>query len=263
MKLLVRIEGIGVLGPGLTGWPEASRVLAGRAPLVERATALPAPDLLPPAERRRTGKSIRVALAVGLEAAAAAGRAPRDCAAVFTSSSGDGDILHALCEGLASDDRQVSPTRFHNSVHNAPAGYWGIATGAMKAADSLCAFDASFSAGVLEAATRLAVKPGEPVIVIAYDAPYPEPLNAARPMPDAFGVALALSAGRDGPGTPVACELTAQAPSTLADPRLEAMRRSIPSARSLPLLHLLAGGAPGRVVIDYLDGLALALEIGP
>lgn len=264
MMLRARIEAIGILGPGFTGWPEAREVLAGRAPHAERATALPAPDLLPPAERRRTGKSIRICLAAGLEAMAGAGRDARDCAAVFTSSSGDGDICHGLCETLASDDRQVSPTRFHNSVHSAPAGYWGIATGSMKAADSLCAFDASFSAGLLEAAARLAANPGEPVILVAYDAPYPQPLNAVRPMPDAFAVALALSAAREGPGTPVTLELArGESATKLADPRLEAMRLAIPSARSLPLLDLLAKGAGGRVVIDYLDGLALAAQVGP
>jgi len=264
MKLRARIEGIGLLGPGLTGWPEAREALGGGAPFAERATALPAPDLLPPAERRRTGKSIRVSLAAGLEAIAAARRDARDCTAVFTSSSGDGDICCALCEVLATDDREISPTRFHNSVHSAPAGYWGIATGSMKAADSLCAFDASFAAGLLEAAVRLAAQPGEPVIVVAYDAPYPEPLNAVRPMPDAFAVALVLAGAGTGPGTPVAFELARdEAPTKLADPRLEAMRVAIPAARSLALLQLLANGVPGRVVIEYLDGLALAAEVGP
>ncbi len=261
MKLAVRIEGIGLLGPGLTGWPEAREVLGGRAPFAPCATALPAPEMLPAAERRRTGKSIRVALAAGLEAAGSAGRDARACTAVFASSSGDGDICHALCEALATDDRQISPTRFHNSVHSAPAGYWGVATGSMKAADSLCAFDASFSAGLLEAAVRLAVLPGEPVILVAYDAPYPEPLNAVRPMPDAFGVALALSAGQ-GPGTPVTLGITREAPTELRDPLLEAMRVAIPSARSLALLELLAKGGPGRVAIEYLDAMALAVEVG-
>mgnify|MGYP002075717815 CR=1 FL=1 len=37
-----------------------------------------------------------------------------------------------LCQKIgvsvfASDDRLISPTRFHNSVHNAPSGYWSIA----------------------------------------------------------------------------------------------------------------------------------------
>ena len=35
----------------------------------------------------------------------------------------DCDNVHAICESLATPERQVSPTRFHNSVHNAAAGW--------------------------------------------------------------------------------------------------------------------------------------------
>jgi hypothetical protein len=96
---------------------------------------------------------------------------------------------------LASDDRHISPTRFHNSVHNAPAGYWGIASGAMTPATVLCAHDASFGAGLLEAMTQVAVE-GIGTLLITYDMPYPEPLHAKRPLPSAFGIALALMPSR-------------------------------------------------------------------
>jgi len=82
------------------------------------------------------------------------------------------------CKTLASDDRSISPTRFHNSVHNAPAGYWGIASGAMTPATVLCAHDASFGAGLLEALTQLAVDGSlgferGGTLLIAYDMPIP------------------------------------------------------------------------------------------
>ena len=263
MKLAARVEGVGVLGPGITGWDEAREVLRGARPAAAAPTALPAPEILPPTERRRCGKNVRLSIAVGLEAVHGSGRAANDFAAVFASSSGDGDTLHAICETLASDDRLISPTRFHNSVHNAAAGYWGIATGAMKAADSLCAYDASFGAGLLEALVRLAAEPSDPVLVIAYDAAYPEPLYAARPVIDAFGAAFALAAVGDRPGTTIEVEFVDEPPDTLHGPALEALRRANPAARSLPMLALLASGNPGRVVIEYLPGLALAVEARP
>ena len=49
----------------------------------------------------------------------------------------------------------VSPTRFHNSVHNAAAGYWTIGAGAMQPATAISAFDASFAQGLLEAMVQL------------------------------------------------------------------------------------------------------------
>jgi hypothetical protein len=260
MKLAARIEGVGLVGPGLAGWREARAILAGAAPYVPAATAIPSPDALPPTERRRAGKTVRLALGAGLAAAADARREARELVAVFASSTGDGENQHAICEALASDDRLISPTRFHNSVHNAPAGYWGIATGAMRAADSLAAFDASFAAGLLEALARLATDPALPVVLVAYDAPYPEPLYSARPIVDAFAVGLVLGPG-DGPA--IEARTTRAAITTMPDAALERVRRGIPAARVLPLLECVARGEPGCVVLDYVDGLSLALDVRP
>jgi hypothetical protein len=260
MALAARVEGVGLVGPGLSGWEAARAILAGREPYVQAVTVIPAPEALPAVERRRAGKSVKLALAAGMAAAAASGRAVRDLAAVFASSTGDGENLHAICEALASQDRLISPTRFHNSVHNAPSGYWGIATGATQAADSLAAFDASFAAGLVEALGRLAAEPAQPVVLIAYDAPYPEPLNATRPIPDGFAIALVLaSPSQAARGPAIAIETDAAEPDKLPDPALESLRGSIPAARSLPLLALLAAGKRGRAVLEYLDGLSLAV----
>jgi hypothetical protein len=261
MTLRARIRGVGLVGPGWTSWPEARDALAGRSPYVASATSAPSPEALPATERRRAGKSVRVALGAGLAAAADAGIAPRELAAIFASSGGDGDTLHEICETLASDDRAISPTRFHNSVHNAPAGYWGIATGAMKPSDTVAAFDATFAAGLLEAATRLAADPASPVLLIAYDAPYPEPLYATRPVTDMFGVGLVLD-GAEG-GARITMALCEEPPTALAEPALEGLRVAIPAARSLPLLRLIARGEPGRAVLEYLSGRALSVEYRP
>jgi Beta-ketoacyl synthase, N-terminal domain len=262
MKLAARIEGVGVVGPGLASWPDAREIFAGRAAYVPRPTVLPAPESLPATERRRAGQCVRLSLAAGLEAAAAAGRSARDLVAVFASSSGDGENCHMICEALASDDRMISPTRFHNSVHNAPAGYWGIATGSTFAADCIAAFDASFGAGMLEALGRLATDPAQPVLLIAYDAPYPEPLHATRPIPDSLAVAFTLAAPATlGRGTPFTLETSRDTPARLADSSLEALRGSIPAGRALALLALLARGGAGRTVIEYLDGFSLAVTL--
>jgi Beta-ketoacyl synthase, N-terminal domain len=262
MRLAARIEGVGLAGPGFAGWVQGRETLAGRIEYRASPTTIPTPEALPAVERRRAGKCVRLALAVGLEAADDAGRGARDLAAVFASSTGDGENLHAICEALASDDRLISPTRFHNSVHNAPSGYWGIATGATRSADSLAAFDASFGAGLIEATGRLAAEPSQPVLLIAYDAPYPEPLHATRPIPDSFAVALALaSPAHSRRGALVTLDTTPAAPTTLADPRYEAMRSRIPAARALPLLAMLARGETGAMTLGYLEGLSLALQV--
>ncbi len=229
---------------------------------VSSPTVLPPPQSLPPAERRRTGAVVKLALAVGFEATRQAGADPAQLAAVFTSSGGDGENCHEICQVLASAERQLSPTRFHNSVHNAAAGYWSIATGATPASNALCAYDASFAAGLLEALTQVAIE-HTAVLLIAYDASYPEPLRSARPIPDAFGVAMVLAPN----GGPAACgkieaHLSGAAADTIDEP-LENLRRAIPAARSLPLLALLARRGAGSVVLEYLDHVRLAVTVSP
>jgi beta-ketoacyl synthase-like protein len=257
------LNGIGVLGPGMADWPMAARVLGGGTPWQSAPTVLPVPQCLPSTERRRTGAPVRLTLAVGLEATASAGADAAALPAVFSSSGGDGQNCHEICQVLACAERQLSPTRFHNSVHNAAAGYWGIATGATAAANALCAYDASFAAGLLEALTQVAVD-RTAVLLVAYDTVYPEPLHSVRPIPDAFGVALLLAPARTASSLArlTACR-SAAAADVLADAALERLRASIPAARSLPLLAQLARGAAGCVAIEYLDGACLALEVTP
>ena len=262
MKLAAYIEGIGLLGPGLANWPDSQKLFTGHLPYQPQKTALPAPSLLPAAERRRSGALVRLTLAAGLEAIQSAGLDAADLPAVFSSSGGDGENCHAICEMLASSDRQISPTRFHNSVHNTAAGYWGIATGAMTTSSVLCAYDASFGAGLLEAITQVVVDHTRTVL-LACDTPYPEPLLSKRSIPDAFGTALVLSPMK----TPrTLAEITVALSDDAADRldgELEKLRAAIPAARSLPMLSAIAMRKGGRVVLDYLDGTRLAVEISP
>src|ERR1035438_147193 len=177
----VFVEGVGISAPGLDGWAASRPVLTGAMPYEPIAFVPRAVTLLPPAERRRAGTAISIAIGAGTEALAHSGRNPAEMAMVFTSSSGDTETVHDILCVLATERREVSPTRFHNSVHNAPAGYWAVATGSNEPSTSLCAFDDSFSAGLLDAAVQ-AIVDNRPVTIAAYDQPYPEPLHGVRPV---------------------------------------------------------------------------------
>jgi hypothetical protein len=266
VKLAAQIEGIGLLGPGLDGWTGSVALLEGRSPYIPQPTVLPVPDGLPPAERRRIGRVVKLALGVGLQATSRAGLDPASLPSVFASSGGDGQNCHEICQALSLDERLISPTRFHNSVHNAAAGYWSIATGSKTASNALCAFDASFGAGLLEAVTQIAVDQTR-VLLVAYDVQYPPPLAMKRPIPEAFGVAFVLgptvSAAATGPMARLAVRLSDSPGQRMSDPQFEALRASTPAARSLPLLYQLAIRKPGTVNIDYLDGRSLEVEVEP
>ena len=257
------VQGAGLLGPGLSSWAASLDVLRGLQPLAASPTVLPAPLRLPAAERRRAGASVKLALAVADEAVTQAQIDPTTLATVFTSSSGEGANCHALCETLATPAPMVSPTRFTNSVHNAAAGCWHIAVGSRASSTSLCAFDGSFGAGLIEAATSVALA-GAPILLVASESPYPEPLGRTRPLPDHFGLALVLTPTETAQSiAALSIELVSadQPASSCDDPALEALRRAVPSAAALPLLVALArGGEPGAVVLDYLDATRLRVE---
>ena len=261
MTLTAYIEGIGLLGPGLNGWPTSLPIFSGQASYQPQKTILPSPAILPAAERRRAGAIVKLTLAAGLEAITAAGLDPASLPSVFSASGGDGENCHVICEMLASDDRQISPTRFHNSVHNAAAGYWSIATGAMSTSSVLCAFDASFGAGLLEAITQVVVDNTRSVL-LACDTAYPEPLYSARPIPDAFGIALVLAPQRSAQAlAQISVSLTEASADKLDDAGLENLRNAIPAARGLPLLRAIALRQNKCVILDYLDSTRLAVDI--
>lgn len=257
------IEGIGLLGPGLTGWQGSQAILLGHQPYQAQKTLLPSPALLPAAERRRSSAIVKLTLATGLEAIAAAGLDAASLPSVFSSSGGDGENCHAICEMLASHDRRISPTRFHNSVHNAAAGYWSIATGAMTSSSVLSAFDASFGAGLLEVLAQV-VADNTRTVLLACDTPYPEPLHGVRPIPDALGIALLLAPLRSERAlTKISVSLTDASADLLDDAALEKLRKAIPAARGLPLLRAIALRENKRVVLDYLDNTSLAVAVAP
>ena len=263
------VEGVEVLGPGLAGWEAARPILTGSVPYVAADLVLPRFEALPAAERRRVGPVVKLSISVGLRALAQAGWSSDAVPTVFTSSGGDGDVINEICAMLAGSDRLISPTRFHNSVHNAPSGYWGIATGSRAPSTSLCAFDWSFAAGLIEAATQVNMDQ-DCVLLIAYDLPYPEPLRSARPIRHPFAGALLITRERT-PRSAAACEIGnggAGAPTRMQDGSLEQLRRDNPAARSLPLLAALArandAGARGtQVWIEITAGSMLGVSVTP
>jgi len=261
----VFIEGVGLLGPGLSDWQASRPLLAGSEPYSYAPTVITASNLLPPAERRRTGVPVKLALAVGHEAITHAGRDAVTMPTVFTSAGGDGDNVHHICEALAAPEREVSPTRFHNSVHNVAAGYWSIAARSQEPSTSLCGHDASFAAGLLEAVAEVIVD-NRPVTLIAYDQPYPEPLAAKRNIGANFGMALVLTpeaTKHTFASLEVSYVVEERVPTRMADAGLEALRKSIPAARSLPLLGALARGAAEVVIIEYLNDSYLQVVLEP
>ena len=189
--LQVHIEGVGFWSRGLPSWQAAQDCLRdGSAP--DLAPGKPSPQLLAPNERRRAPETVAVALEVALAACTDAGRDPASLPSIFASTHGDLAITDYMCSTLASEPRTISPTRFHNSVHNAAAGYWTIGAGTMQPATALSAYDGSFAQGLLEAAVQLATG-SEAVLLVGYDSQASGPLARVSCSEGLLGGALVLS----------------------------------------------------------------------
>lgn len=272
----VYLDGIGVFGPGIADWSQACAVLNGDAPFDLNADLPPfnVTDL-PGTERRRAGKSVKLAVDLAAQAVRAARIDPAQPAAVFASTSGDTEVLTDICAALATDDRMISPMRFHNSVHNAASGYWTIAQGNRQPTTAVALHNLTASAGLLEAATQV-VTEHTPVLLVIYDIPFPPPLNAAEPIATVFGMSFLLrpeqtdrSLARLSLGLTSADQASVD---TLHDPALEALRTGVASARTLPLLTALASmsseqksgeAAEQTVTLDYVVPRVLTIGITP
>lgn len=265
--MTVFVDGVGLFAPGLPGWDKSTQaVLKGKTCYqggeLPPFAALP----LPRNEARRAGFNVRLALQAAMQAAGrneALGNG-ENLATVFACSGGDTEALHGILSALSEAARPVSPNQFNNSVHNAPAGYWSIATGSMAASSSLSAYDASFAAGLLDAYSSVTVLK-QPVLLVAYDMPPPGPMLAYRKVPVAFAAALLLNSEMSGAGR-YRLQVALAGPGeedSLDDPALERLRLANPAARALPLLRRLALNAAGAVRLPYLSGGLVGVDCQP
>ena len=262
----VAIDGVGVCAPGLAGWAAARPVLGGAAPYAAADVPKPAAAALPPTERRRANVAARWALE-------AAGDAVRDLdpadvaqlASVFASADGDGEVLATVLRDLAQDTVMLSPTTFHNSVFNAPAGYWSLAAKSPAASTTVCAGAGTLAAALLEAVAQVAVA-GAPVLLVAYDLPFPSdaPIGTSVQAPFACALRLAPDRVAAAPHGRLASlrVVAADAASPAATP-LDARFAGNAAASALPLLAAIATGHPASVRLPWQDGDLLEVRWTP
>ena len=253
--MAVYINDISVIGPGLINRADTLSVLRGQSNWNYQDMPKLKPEMLPANERRRTTPLINLALECIQELL-------RDyddlqsVSTVFASSDGDLQIADKMCAALAEDEKIISPTLFHNSVYNAPAGYWSIAALMKGASTSLSAGDASFMCGLQEAITQVEVDGGT-VLFVAYDYPVSGLLDKCRHFdyPLAIAFRLGETAEYKVLGT---VELNgAQKDTKVSRCRnvsLEPLRKALPIGVGLPLVEALARRARMQVVMPYLRG---------
>jgi len=256
------IEGVAFWSPTLPGWPMARAAFRGEGEPAASPAKRPAPEILAPAERRRAPDSVALALEVATAAVRASGRDAASLPCVFTSAHGDLAVNDYMCTTLADQPTLISPTRFHNSVHNASAGYWTIGTGCMAASSALTAYDGSFAAGLLEAATQCAADE-QAVLLVAFDVQAVGALASVTRSEGLLAAGFVLAPAPSG-GPQAGFELTlvhgaAEAP-VLRSAAVRALAGNA-MADALPFLEALAADAGAAISLPL--GRTLSLRLAP
>ncbi|MEO6566526.1 MAG: beta-ketoacyl synthase chain length factor [Casimicrobiaceae bacterium] len=251
----------------MENWACAQSVLRDERPFEARPLVKLDIPMLPVAERRRVNATSRLAIHAAMQAVA---HLPVDERAqlpsVFASANGDGAVLASMLDALARQPAAMSPTLFHNSVFNAPSGYWTIASQVRAPSITVSAGEATVAAGLVEAGIE-ALTSGTQVLYVVYDMAFPDALRNFAIEGDAFACALLL-----GPST--------SAPSKFG--RITGWGQPVPHGESLgffapiavhfggnpasaalPLLAAIAHGTASSVMLPYLDGGSIELDYLP
>jgi hypothetical protein len=203
-------------------------------------------SVLAPMVRRRTSMATRVAITAASRACTAAGIGQK-LPAIFVSSVGEMQVTDKLCRAITKQDYPLSPTRFHNSVHNTAAGYWSMATGSMAAMQAMGALDDGFALALLEAWCQLQTVTQQ-VLLVVYDETMPEQL-----LPDYRwkACAFALVLDRDTRDRPLIHRPIQANNAPLPDDDFPARN---PAMAALPLFQTLQQGSSGEQQLTLSTG---------
>lgn len=259
MTLGFDVLGAGVSAPGLPDWAALEAAFSGQGPEAERSA--PPSGLLSARERRRAPAAVKLSFAAAEEACAMAGLQPAEPIAIFSSGMGDLDITDYMCRTLTDRPELLSPTRFHNSVHNAASGYWSIGAGATGDVTAISGWRDSATVGLVDAVSRLSKDSDQAILLVVYDDIAHEAMRDLWPSEQSFCGALILQ--RPGLGRAMArLEANAYRGPDQHPPLPSDLARRIrdnPAARLLPLFGLIAGRLDGEIALGSEQGPGLRL----
>ena len=257
------VDGVALWAPTLPGWNVARAAFRGEGALADPPARRPAPELLAPNERRRAPDTVSLALEVAAAAVRESGHAADALPAVFVSAHGDLAVNDSMCTTLVNEPTLISPTRFHNSVHNAAAGYWTIGTHCMQASTALTAYESTFAAGLVEAASQCAAD-AQAVLLAGFDIAAVGALRSVVASSGLLAVALVLAPARNARSV---ASLDWSLQSGASEPLVFASdaARSLAGnamADALPLFEALASRSAAPLAMPLSARLALRVELG-
>lgn len=263
----VNITGIGIWTRGIRSWEEFLEVSKGTRGNADRSFETPSPDLIPARERRRAPLIVKLGVETLTQACTMAGLAQDAASSVFTSTLGDIGISDYICSTLTGENKLLSPTKFHNSVHNAPSGYWSISAGNQQPGSYVGGFLYSFPVALLEAVTMV-VTEHEPVAVVATDVAHTNPFSDICQITESASIALMLEPDHTCSGWPAGFEVSRRNESRQAErwpaatpAAIQQLGESSPVARALAVLSVLASGDMRNITLPIDDHNCLHLAV--
>lgn len=260
MNLEVFLQGFSVNGPGFSSWQELLN-LKSEDGFLEEKTIFPPAMNLSSTERRRLTSTIKLALGVANDACEMA-QSSKDIASFFASSKGDSDIMNYLGQVLATEERLVSPTKFHNSLHNSASGYWSIACNSNAPIQALAAGPYTFAVGLLEAAMYARIE-AAPALLVNYELEPPAELIELMKSKYSFGSAFYISPEKN---SNTRAKLTLSVAkhaeiTTMKNSTLESLRSVNNAAISLSVLQALSDKGTQEVTLPYTQKQQLKIVI--
>lgn len=246
----MHLDGVGLWTPGFAGFA------AWRAGTPDPAVTAARAELLPASLRRRATPFTSMVVAAGAEAARQAGADLATLPVVLGSALGE-DSLLTLLQEMRTGEGMPSPTRFHNSVRNAPVAYLAIAAGNRTFSTSIAAGWETPAAALFEAAAWLADRGGRVLVILGDEPPLP-PFQLPRSFPP-LAVAFVLSAAA-GPATLATLRGPFRAPGA---PRVPTAFEPHTCAGALALADAAARGEAGPVALGPEGPAGWAVELAP
>jgi hypothetical protein len=263
-RMKLSITGIGACSRGFQSWDEFQTV-CGTLAADTANWLIPTPSQISGRERRRAPALVKLAVEVAHQACDMGSIPKSEVASVFCSAMGDSEIATYICQTLAGPMKVLSPTKFHNSVHNAPAGYWSISAENRAPSSSIAGSRHSFPVAFLEAGVFATVE-SRPVLLVTADIQVRGPYEGVYPIENPFGAGLLLQNRVDDKSS---WSITLEHRSgnaewpTLKNPFLQELSETNPAARCLRLIEAIALQEHASIEWPLGESTHLHLELSP
>ncbi|WP_339724042.1 beta-ketoacyl synthase chain length factor [uncultured Paraglaciecola sp.] len=196
MSLRFNISKCVAWAPGLESEQDWQLWQQGDKPLSDELT-LPQLTAIPAMQRRRLSPFAKIALHCALEAS---GEYQSNIPCVFSSRHGDLHRTTNLIENIALK-KDLSPTQFGLSVHNAAAGLFSIFTGNRAPLSAISGGQSSFMQGLLDAVAKLQVNNLSRILYVYCDLNVPECYRPYVVDDTSLAIGLLIEASEDDTNT--------------------------------------------------------------